>query len=70
METEDKMGGFGTKRRFGFSKALLSTIQPPHQIGCENMAKNYRLPTPTSVACSRFIGVAKARLPIELVLDD
>ena len=25
------MGGFRTKCRFGFSKALLSTTQPPHQ---------------------------------------
>ncbi len=40
------MGGFGTKCRFGFSKALLSTTQPPHQKICgENIAKNSQLPT-------------------------
>src|SRR5438046_5578217 len=31
LKREDEMGGFGTKWRFRFSKALLSTTQPPHQ---------------------------------------
>jgi hypothetical protein len=34
--------------RFGFSKALLSTTQPPHQkLSGDNIAKNWRLPTIT-----------------------
>src|SRR5438132_8252614 len=44
LKREDKMGGFGTKCRFRFSKALLSTTQPPHQNQSQNIAKNCRLP--------------------------
>jgi len=29
LKTEDKIGGFGTKCGFRFSKALLPTAQPP-----------------------------------------
>jgi hypothetical protein len=32
LKREDKLGGFGAKCRFRFSKALLSTTQPPHQL--------------------------------------
>jgi len=31
LKREDEMGRFGRKRCFGFSKALLSTTQPPHK---------------------------------------
>ena len=31
LKNGDKKGRFRTKCRFGFSKALLSTTQPPHQ---------------------------------------
>ena len=54
------MGRFRTKCRFGFSKALLSTTQPPHQIKSENIAGNQAFPIcnliadTDFVACSRF----------------
>jgi len=51
------MGRFRTKCRFGFSKALLSTTQPPHQ---KIQPRQY----------GEELLIANWRLPIEMIVDD
>src|SRR6266545_7894562 len=65
---------FGLRR---FSKALLSTTQPPHQKQSENIAansgfpiRNLHLSTRTSSRACDFIGVANRRLLIEMIGHD
>src|SRR5437763_2908451 len=68
------MGGFRTKCRFGFSKALLSTTQPPHQKRRWNIAGNFGFSicnlhswTPISSPVGNFIAVANRRLLTEMM---
>src|SRR5436190_1916173 len=74
LKRDDKSRGFRTKCVFGFSKALLSTTQPPHQKQSRNIAGNFGFPirnlhpwTPISSPVGNFIAVANRRLLTEMM---
>src|SRR5436190_11249519 len=77
LKRDDKSRGFRTKCVFGFSKALLSTTQPPHQKQSENIAGNFGFPirnlhlwTPISSPAGNLIAVANRRLLTEMIGND